>query len=514
MVRASLPFEIAVVALATSCELAVARAEPNIGVEPPASFVAGDPSLLAPSPGARGEQQLRLAAYVDYVRAPFTLVAPNQQRRAVVEEQLWARVAASFSLHHRFLFGLELPALLRERGDAQPFAVGVPAASEGVALGDPRVSVRARVLGHASGFALGVGARASLPLASQTYAGASSAALGAFVSAGHDAERSFSALALGFTWRKAQTLPGILPTRVGSDVSLALATGVALDPAGRTRLGPELAATFVVGSGASLFDPRSTACALLLHLQHRIAAGPFAVGLAGGPHLGRAPGAADYRAVLSLVFSPEAPAPPPDADDDRVADDLDMCPRLAGERSEDPLMNGCPAIPSDADGDGVPDLLDACPQTVGEPSVVKQRHGCPKPPPPPPPKVALEREQIAITEQVQFETGTAVLRDVSADLLGQVAKLLEQHPEIELCEIAGHTDATGPAASNQELSLERARAVMDWLVTHGVAAERLLPRGYGQSRPVADNAIEAGRARNRRVEFLILRRSSPPAEAR
>ena len=364
-----------------------------------------------------------------------------------------------------------------------------------------------------------------MPLATEVYAGAPGPTLGAFVSAGHQDPASYSALSLGFDWREAQTLPGILPTRVGSSVTAAFGGGVALDGGRTTRLGPEVAVSMVVGNGASLLDPRSTVCQLLLHLQHRVAGGPFELGAAFGPTLGRAPGAADYRAILSFAFAPQEPVPPPDTDGDGVPDHSDMCPSLPGEQSEDPLMHGCPSVPSDADGDGIPDTLDACPRTPGEPNIVRRRHGCPPAPPPPSPpepapapapaepKVKLQTEQISISEQVQFETGTAVLRPESVDLLQQVAELFRQRPDIESCEIAGHTDETGTPELNRQLSQARARSVMDWLVAHGVEAKRLSARGYGDTRPEADNATEAGRARNRRVEFVILRMTKPAGEA-
>lgn len=522
----------------TILRTAPCSSEPRVAVAPPGSFVAGDPSLVASSPGARGEHLLRTALFADYARAPLVLISPSQNIHPIVEEQLWLRAAAAFAWRHRFLVALEVPLLLRQEGEAQPPG-GLAAASRAKAFGDPELLLRGRALGRADGFAIGVGARATLPLATEVYAGAPGPTLGAFLSAGHQSTASFSVGSLGFTWREEQTLPGILPTRVGSTLQLALGGGVALDGARTTRLGPELAATMVVGNGASLLDPRSTACQLLLHLQHRVAGGPLEIGIAGGPALGRAPGAADYRAILSLVFSPEEPVPPPDSDEDRVPDQSDMCPSLAGEASEDPLMHGCPAVPSDADGDGIPDTLDACPRTPGEPSIVRRSHGCPPAPDrdrdsivdrddacpdvagvestdpaqrgcaAPAPQVKLEASQITISEQVQFETGTAVLRSDSFQLLEQVAEVLRRHPEIEGCEVAGHTDDTGPSELNRELSQARARAVMDWLAAHGVEAARLTARGYGDARPIADNSSEAGRARNRRVEFVIVRKAAP-----
>lgn len=494
-------------------------AEPRVAVTSPVSFVPGDPTLVASSPGARGEHLLRAALFADYARAPLVLISPSQTSHAVVEEQLWLRAAAAFAWRHRWLAALELPVLLRQRGEAQPFT-GLAPASEATAFGDPQLLLRGRVLGPADGFALGVGLRGSLPLATEVYAGAQGPTLGAFVSAGHQAPASYSAFSLGFGWQEAQTLPGILPTRLGEAVQLALGGGVALDGGRTTRLGPELAVTTVVGNGASVLDPRSTVCQLLLHLQHRVLGGPFELGAAFGPTLGRAPGAADYRAILSFAFSPEEPVPAPDSDGDRVPDQSDMCPSLPGEQSEDPLMHGCPSVPSDADGDGIPDTLDACPRTPGEPSIVRRRHGCPPAPPAAPapepaptpapePKVQYKTEQITILEQIQFETGTAVLRPESVGLLEQIAELFRQRPEIESCEIAGHTDETGTPELNRQLSQARARSVMDWLVARGVAAGRLTARGYGDTRPEADNATEAGRARNRRVEFVILRLAKP-----
>ena len=73
-------------------------------------------------------------------------------------------------------------------------------------------------------------------------------------------------------------------------------------------------------------------------------------------------------------------------------------------------------------------------------------------------------------------------------------------------------DDTGTRELNQRLSDDRARAVVERLAAHGVAAGRLSAKGYGQDRPIADNATEDGRAKNRRVEFRILRTSTPPAQ--
>jgi len=89
--------------------------------------------------------------------------------------------------------------------------------------------------------------------------------------------------------------------------------------------------------------------------------------------------------------------------------------------------------------------------------------------------------------------------------LDQAIQILKSHPGMKL-ELAGHTCWIGPAAYNQRLSERRAQSVFDYLVSKGVSGARLTPKGYGESRPVADNHTEAGRIKNRRVELRILRK--------
>ena len=80
---------------------------------------------------------------------------------------------------------------------------------------------------------------------------------------------------------------------------------------------------------------------------------------------------------------------------------------------------------------------------------------------------------------------------------------LRRYPQLRV-EVAGHTDDRGSHAYNLDLSQRRAQAVLDYFVQMGIDAARLVPKGYGETAPVADNATEAGRAENRRVELRIL----------
>ncbi|HSM51847.1 MAG TPA: OmpA family protein, partial [Thermoanaerobaculia bacterium] len=114
---------------------------------------------------------------------------------------------------------------------------------------------------------------------------------------------------------------------------------------------------------------------------------------------------------------------------------------------------------------------------------------------------ALAAEGRARLYGIEFDLDSAAIRPESGAVLDDVARALAAHPEWRLA-IEGHTDATGTAAHNQELSAARAAAVRDALAARGVSAERLRTLGFGSSRPVSDNATALGRARNRRVEIV------------
>ncbi|MDX1390299.1 MAG: OmpA family protein, partial [Acidobacteriota bacterium] len=96
--------------------------------------------------------------------------------------------------------------------------------------------------------------------------------------------------------------------------------------------------------------------------------------------------------------------------------------------------------------------------------------------------------------------GSNLLTEAAQDVLDRVAQSLVGNPEIRV-RVGGHTDSTGSRDFNLTLSQSRAEAVAAYLVTRGVASTRLEAVGYGPDRPVGDNATEAGRAMNRRVEL-------------
>lgn len=196
------------------------------------------------------------------------------------------------------------------------------------------------------------------------------------------------------------------------------------------------------------------------------------------------------------------PPPPPDRDRDGILDAEDACPDEAGEPNADRARNGCPA-PKDADGDGVLDTVDACPNDAGLADADPKRNGCPK--------AYLIGNQIKILDQVKFKINSAeiVAGQESEDVLLAVLAVLNAHPEVKLVQIEGHTDNTGGAKRNRELSKSRAESVRSWLVKKGVDPSRLTAAGFGPDRPIDSNETELGRRNNRRVEFQVAASSTP-----
>ncbi|MBI4951017.1 MAG: OmpA family protein [Myxococcales bacterium] len=138
-------------------------------------------------------------------------------------------------------------------------------------------------------------------------------------------------------------------------------------------------------------------------------------------------------------------------------------------------------------------------------------------PPPPPPKPAPRpvaaqpaAEKVEIPGAVVFLTGSDKLDKSSDAVLELVKKYLDSKPEITLFRIEGHTDSDGDDASNQVLSEKRALAVASWLKARGVDCKRLIAVGFGESKPIADNATEEGKAQNRRVVYYNAARKGQP----
>jgi len=175
----------------------------------------------------------------------------------------------------------------------------------------------------------------------------------------------------------------------------------------------------------------------------------------------------------------------PDTDGDGVEDRKDKCPNLAGAIAGE----GCP----DTDGDGVFNNIDKCPDVAG----AVANKGCPE----------IKKEviqKIALAAKgINFETGKAVITAGSFKSLDDLVTLLNSYPGASV-EIQGHTDNNGTPESNKTLSQDRANSVKRYLSAGGVSEARMTAIGYGQEVPLADNKTEAGKTKNRRVDFKLV----------
>ncbi|MES2640754.1 MAG: MopE-related protein [Myxococcota bacterium] len=226
-------------------------------------------------------------------------------------------------------------------------------------------------------------------------------------------------------------------------------------------------------------------------------------------------GASRWRAFVGVGFSKLPPPPPPpavyvdplaDRDGDGFPDVSDDCPDQAETVDGFTDDDGCPEL--DGDGDGVAFDKDVCPREPIRPEQdPRYSDGCPK-------VAELAGDRIVITETIYFKEARAELLPGSERVLGAVAGVLLEHPEIPYVLIGGHTNLNGSDAFNIRLSDARAFSVMRWLVDHGVPYERLLSKGFGEARPLVAGETPDALAINRRVEFRIVRIEDLPADAR
>ncbi len=199
---------------------------------------------------------------------------------------------------------------------------------------------------------------------------------------------------------------------------------------------------------------------------------------------------------------------PSDRDGDGIPDQFDKCPDVPEDKDGVDDQDGCPE--DDADSDGIPDAKDACPKEPGPPNPDPKKNGCPTTYKP------GADGTLFLLKPVQFATGSATILPESFTMLGEIAALLKSNTAIKKMRIEGHTDNRGAAAMNLDLSTRRAASVRVWLTEHGVEAGRLESEGFGMTRPVDTNDTDAGRQKNRRVDFKIVDQDSggpPPPKA-
>ncbi len=176
----------------------------------------------------------------------------------------------------------------------------------------------------------------------------------------------------------------------------------------------------------------------------------------------------------------------PDSDADGIADKDDACKNVPGIAK----YKGCP-VP-DADKDGIPDEEDKCPALAG----TKESNGCPEV------KAEVKQQVDMAARQVFFAFASDKIESKSLNALDAVIMILKENPSVKL-KIEAHSDNKGSFERNIYWSQQRAKAVADYFIMKGITSDRISYKGYGDTQPVADNATESGRAKNRRVEMKL-----------
>lgn len=309
---------------------------------------------------------------------------------------------------------------------------------------------------------------------------------------------------------------------IGSEMSIKGAFAARVD---RFQFGLESSVAMALDGRAldSLTGWRAEALATA-----RVRVANVSLSLAGGPGFLEAPGTPSYRLIAGLGAAYEsassnantagqkgahlqagndmgaAKGQPPVPDRKEPAEPFSKPPIDAppSARQDPPKGTVCnsdgSACVPDADKDGVADPHDLCPAVAGPNT--GPRPGCPA--------AQLTAKSIALGEALRFRPGSSELEKSNDAILAEVVNILRQNPSIVRLAVDGHTDDRGAERANLALSRGRAMAVVRWLNEHGIDARRTEARGFGPRQPIAGNDTEEGRAKNRRVEFVILSHSA------
>jgi uncharacterized repeat protein (TIGR01451 family) len=404
--------------------------------------------------------------YTSYARDPLRLVAVGHPDEVqLLHGQSMLHFGASVGLWDRFEIGAVLPVTIAQGSEGAPMLggpVAAPVASAG--LGDLRVLPKMRLL-NASGLVLGLALPFTVPTGRQdSFLGAGAPTLAPTLLAELQGVLPVRLLAnAGIAVRGGRSLGNL-------NVSNALTYGLAAElpfTAGTQRLAAlgTLAGEAGLAGGGAVERPLE----LLAALRWTALRG-LDLTAGGGPGLSVGYGTPRYRMFFSLSFSPAM---------------------LAWQRPKPLLASVVQPAPGPRPAMAV--------QPAGEPVVLSRTLELAR----------IEEDHVELFAPVLFERDRDVLLVQSRAVLDATAAVLREHPDLSLVRVEGHTDGKGNATYNLSLSQRRARAVRLYLIRHGIDAGRLQAEGFGSAQPIDSNLTVEGRARNRRVEFLIVHRNPP-----
>jgi OOP family OmpA-OmpF porin len=195
-------------------------------------------------------------------------------------------------------------------------------------------------------------------------------------------------------------------------------------------------------------------------------------------------------------FQDDDGCPDPDNDGDGVLDADDKCPAKAGPPASKNGA-GCPED-LDSDGDGIVDLSDKCPTEPETKNGFRDDDGCPD-------ELAgkIAKNFTDVIRGIDFARNSSKILDKSVPTLLEAVGALKEYADLRV-EISGHADDAGSPDGNKKLSQERADEVKAFLVSQGIAKERVEAIGYGQEKPLLPNTNTTNKAKNRRIEFRFL----------
>jgi len=199
--------------------------------------------------------------------------------------------------------------------------------------------------------------------------------------------------------------------------------------------------------------------------------------------------------------------PDPDNDHDGILDANDRCPNEPEDQDGFQDNDGCPD--PDNDGDGLTDISDHCPNDPETLNTFEDEDGCPDIKPTR--NVKSEGGKLVLLEKIYFALDKADIKPQSFKLLDEAVSVFRDNPSLRI-RIEGHTDDQGSDEHNLDLSQRRADSVKNYLVTHGIDAARIMTRGFGETQPIVPNINEENRAKNRRIEWVILTENTPATE--
>lgn len=525
---------LAVLCLLLASEAARAEHDPfsrGFDAVPVKATTAQDSGIALEGAKAPPKGSLRAAVLLDYSRGLLGLKLGDERLGDLLPYRTDVHALFAYQLHQRLELGVDVPFTVRQGdrfyklGDAlgDPSFPGAASVSRS-GLGDIRLVPRATLL-RPEDFPVGLALVAELRLptgAADSFLGERGVVFAPRVAVEHAFGPVRVLGNVGWRFREHAQYLNLLV-----DDELTLGAGAVVDlpdvgpffdlkAVGEMHLSTPVSSPFNFANADSLKTPWEVLVGARTHVS-----GPWGVELNVGRGIGLhgGYGREDLRVMLSLRydetfldsdgdgvpdsrdkcpteqedrdgFQDNDGCPDPDNDGDGVVDGKDMCPNNAGPVEND----GCP----DTDNDDVPDGVDECPGRPGP----AENNGCPIDEPP---FVVVESDRIRIKGNILFESGAAKIQQQSYKILDEVAAVLLKNPTLGPVQIEGHTDNRGSRAINVDLSQRRARAVLEYLVAKGVDRKRLSARGYGFDKPIATNDTPLGRAKNRRVEFRLVK---------